>query len=272
MAAGLSVFGFPGTALAGPQAEDSCSSHLPAAESRYGIPRGLLSAIALTESGNEGEPYPWAFNLGGQPRFAEDYAAAVRLLRDRGGAPRRDMAVGCMQIHMRYHLASVGSPEWILQPRNNVLYAAAFLRRLFDQYGDWRLAVGHYNASDPAAQHLYQCQVGRSLARIAPATAAALALPGDCSAAYRVVPSGGVMRFGPQILYGIGYGVGAVPAASFAPAVRRSVAVGKGRHHAVTIIHGRSSDQEAAAIKGITIPPRSSPAQIRLIKIDRVKN
>lgn len=166
--------------MAPDQGEESCAAFLPQAERHYAIPTGLLSAIAMTESGLDGRPHPWALNLAGQARMAESYAEAASLLRRHDGTPRQDLAVGCMQIYMRYHLDSIETPEWVLRPRNNVWYAAAFLRRLYDQYGSWRLAVGHYNASDPAAQNIYRCQVARSLARIAPETAAALSMPSAC--------------------------------------------------------------------------------------------
>jgi len=167
--------------------DERCMDYLPDAERYYDIPKGLLTAIALTESGRDGRPDPWALNIDGQAQFATSYAVAVRLLRDATGAPRLDAAVGCMQIYMRYHLADVGAPEWVLKPRNNVRYAAAFLRRLFDQYGDWRSAVAHYNAADWTAQQTYLCQVGKALALVAPRTAEALSLqPGHCDTA----PSG----------------------------------------------------------------------------------
>lgn len=161
--------------------EEACTTFIVQAERQHGIPDGLLSAIALTESGMDGQPYPWALNIAGQAHMADSYGAAARLLRGEDGRPRQDAAVGCMQIHMRYHLASVQTPEWILRPRNNVLYAAAFLRRLYEQYGTWPLAVGHYNASDPLARNTYLCQVTRALRRVAPQTATAFAFPAHCA-------------------------------------------------------------------------------------------
>lgn len=204
----LLVFGLWGQATAMPAtpAEDSCAAFLPQAERHYGIPTGLLAAIALTESGSDGQPYPWALNVAGQPRMADSYATAASLLRKRDGTPRQDLAVGCMQIHMRYHLASVGTPEWVLRPRNNVWYAASFLRQLHDQYGTWLQAVGHYNASDPAAQNIYVCQVARSLARVAPATAEALSFPRTCGAGPRKdAPAAGSWKEGGwgRVLVGI---------------------------------------------------------------------
>jgi hypothetical protein len=158
------------------QADYDCRSFIAPAERYYGLPPGLLGAMAMVESGYGGAPYPWALNIGGEAVMAPDYAAAARLLRDRDGRIRRDVAIGCLQIHMAYHLASFGAPEWALLPRYNVWYAALFLRRLGGQYGDWVSAIAHYHASDPVAEARYLCQVAGYLQRQAPLTRRALGL------------------------------------------------------------------------------------------------
>jgi hypothetical protein len=221
--------GRPGNSAVPP--DGRCSTYLPAAERFYQIPTGLLTAIALTESGRGREPDPWALNIGGQAQFADSYESAARLLRDRRGAPRLDAAVGCMQIYMRYHLSTMASPEWALRPRNNVWYAAGFLRRLFDQYGDWRSAAAHYNASDPAAQRTYLCRVGRSLALTDPETARTLSLPQQCAAD---PPDAAIDR---RIL------VGWIPARPQPPApplatAGRIILIGPSRGQGVTILRG----------------------------------
>lgn len=138
-------------------ASGECGAYIPAAERYFALPPGLLSAVAAVESGQ----YPWTLNLGGQAVVAPDFASAAKLLRTPDGVPRRDVAVGCLQIHMRYHLGRFPSPEWALVPGYNVWYGAAYLRALRDRYGDWRTAVAHYNGSNPAAQEFYLSQVAR---------------------------------------------------------------------------------------------------------------
>lgn len=153
-----------------------CLPFIPPAERYYGLPPGLLQAIALTESGQDGAPYPWALNIGGQPVIAPTYQAAAPLLRRLDGTPRRDVAIGCMQIHMQYHLDKFVDPEWALHPQYNVWYAASYLDELHRRYGDWSAAVAHYHGSDPAAQRQYLCQVAAHLDATAPATGGALGL------------------------------------------------------------------------------------------------
>lgn len=138
-------------------ASGECSAYIPAAERYFALPPGLLSAVATVESGQ----YPWTLNLAGQAVVAPDFASAAKLLRTADGIPRRDVAVGCLQIHMRYHLDRFPAPEWALVPGYNVWYGAAYLRGLKDRYGDWKTAVAHYNGSNPVAQKFYLSQVAR---------------------------------------------------------------------------------------------------------------
>lgn len=168
---------------------EGCQPFIPEAERHYRLPPGLLQAIALTESGRDGVPYPWALNVAGQPVIAPSYRIAAGYLRDASGRPRRDVAVGCMQIHMQYHLERFNDPEWALHPRYNVWYAALFLDALRRQYGDMVSAVAHYHASDPAAQREYLCRVSAHLARVAPATRQALGLVA-CERASIATPPG----------------------------------------------------------------------------------
>ncbi|HYG86115.1 MAG TPA: lytic transglycosylase domain-containing protein [Azospirillum sp.] len=136
-----------------------CSRHFANGEALYGIPRGILHAMSMVESGRGGMPWPWALNLSGEPRYPATRAEALRLMHDEVGGLRTDVAVGCMQIHTRWHAGSFAIAEDILDPTVNVTYAARFLRELYDRHGSWTEAVRHYHASDPAAQHAYLCRV-----------------------------------------------------------------------------------------------------------------
>ncbi len=167
---------------------EGCLPFIPSAEAFYHLPSGLLHAIALTESGQDGAPYPWALNIAGHPVIAASYRAAADLLRLADGRPRRDVAVGCMQIHMQYHLDRFVDPEWALHPRYNVWYAALYLDALRRQYGDMTSAIAHYHASDPEAQRLYLCRVSDYLAQTGPATRAALGLDRCSQAAVAARP------------------------------------------------------------------------------------
>ncbi|MGE0252222.1 MAG: transglycosylase SLT domain-containing protein [Dongiaceae bacterium] len=155
-------------ALPGPAwAVDYCTPYIQRAEIKYRLPKGMLKAIALAESGKGGMPWPWAVNIGGEPYYPDSYEEAVKLVRDNQGNPRRNVAIGCMQIHMAYHLNKVSAIEWFLHPEVNVTYGAQLLRRLYQQHGNWTSAVGYYHAgNNKKAQYDYVCDVWRNMARV----------------------------------------------------------------------------------------------------------
>lgn len=138
-----------------------CVPHIRQAEAYLRIPQNLLLAISLVESAYQGYPHPWALNIAGQAHFATDFKAAARLLRDGQGRPRRDVDVGCMQIHMGSHLHRFsGHPELALIPKNNVWYAGTLLVELRQQSVNWSQAVARYhNWSDSTRQRTYLCSV-----------------------------------------------------------------------------------------------------------------
>lgn len=154
-------------ALTAPDAmavERGCATEIHAAEQRHGIPEGLLMAIGMVESSLN----PLALNVGGRTRLPSNRTEAARLLVDGTGAPRRDVTIGCMQIHSRYHLDAVGGqPQRFLDPAVNVDYAAAMLRALYERNGSWRTAVGRYNTA-PSSPNFerYICRVDRQLRQI----------------------------------------------------------------------------------------------------------
>ena len=151
----------------GAQAADSCTPYLIQAEQYYQMPTGLLRAIAQLESGGEyGYPWAWAINDGGKPRFPTNYGEAINHLRTIQGKAKKDIAVGCMQIHMRWHDDYFKAPEWALNPYYNVWYAANYLYRLRLKHGNWTDAVGRYHASNKAAQRAYICGVWSNLNKL----------------------------------------------------------------------------------------------------------
>lgn len=69
--------------------------------------------------------------------------------------------LGCMQINYYFHSQQFASPEAMLNPRQNVEYAAKFLADLRKRYESWTMAVARYHAgpnNDPA-QKKYVCRV-----------------------------------------------------------------------------------------------------------------
>jgi soluble lytic murein transglycosylase-like protein len=129
------------------------------AEARLGVPRGLLQAIALAESGIDGRAWPWTVNAGGKAAYLRDEQDAERVA---AAAVRRfggDVALGCMQLVLRWHGRDFTDLRDMLDPVSNVDHAAGFLIALRRRYGSWEDAVRRYHAADRAAQDAYLCRV-----------------------------------------------------------------------------------------------------------------
>lgn len=146
---------------------DYCTPYILRAEKKYKIPRGLLLAIALVESGVNGRPWPWALNVGGQGIYPKSYAEAIGYLRRADGTTRPDVAVGCMQVFLRWHSEKFSAPEYLLYPEYNVAYAARYLRKLYEKHGNWSAATANYHAREnKQAQYDYVCAVFKRMHQI----------------------------------------------------------------------------------------------------------
>lgn len=158
----------PGVALAGP---NLCTVNIAAAERARGIPEGLLQAMSITESGFNGQPHPWALNLGGRVVYASTLDAAKKILGDRSAKGRKNLYAGCMQLSVKYHGSAFASLGDLLAPQRNVAYAAKYLASHYEDLGDWQAAVRRYQGGKPKKSAAYFCRVWRTLADIRPATA-----------------------------------------------------------------------------------------------------
>ena len=117
-----------------------------------GLPQHLLPAIARIESGRslngKHKAWPWALNHAGKGLYFETKTAALDYLRIATAKGRSNIDVGCMQINHYWHGQEFKSLERMIDPFQNVTYAAKFLRQLYKQHGSWADAVQHYHSSD----------------------------------------------------------------------------------------------------------------------------
>ena len=96
----------------------------------YRIPKHLLLAIALAESGRwhaargEGFAWPWTVTAGGASHYFETRAAAVGHVRALAKAGVRNIDVGCMQVNLLHHPNAFPSLEQAFEPAANAAYAA----------------------------------------------------------------------------------------------------------------------------------------------------
>jgi soluble lytic murein transglycosylase-like protein len=106
-------------ALSGWKLVANADRYLPllnAAEAKYGIPKDLLARIAYQES-----------------RFRDDIV--------KGQTISSAGAVGIMQLVPKFHPGV--NP---LDVSAAINYAAQYLKNLYNQFGDWKLAAAAYNA------------------------------------------------------------------------------------------------------------------------------
>jgi hypothetical protein len=109
------------------------------AEIAHGLPEGLLTAIALNESGL----HAYALNLRGRAYFPETREEARRLLVSAG---TRGMA-GCFQINAGVHVAR--GDDWPLDPPRAADWAARYLAQHYETYGDWGRAILRWHGASP---------------------------------------------------------------------------------------------------------------------------
>jgi soluble lytic murein transglycosylase-like protein len=138
-----------------------CEKHLSAASEAEDVPLGLLYAVALTETGSGGVLSPYALNIEGTPFLASSSAEAMVAFQKAREADKSLIDLGCMQINFRYHHQKFSSIPDMLDPRQNVTYAAKFLKSLKLRHGSWTEAVARYHAgpANKVAQHRYVCKV-----------------------------------------------------------------------------------------------------------------
>lgn len=144
-----------------------CAGAIAGVERQQGIPKHLLSAIALSESGRSNPvtgkrlPWPWTVMAEGQGRYLPTKAAAVAEVRSLQTRGVRNIDVGCMQVNLMHHADAFPSLEHAFDPEVNVTYAARFLRSLFTDQGSWQEAAGRYHSATPELKGPYRDRIVR---------------------------------------------------------------------------------------------------------------
>lgn len=138
-----------------------CEREMHAVSERYGIPLGVLYAVALTESGGERGLQPYVMNIAGKDVVATNLTDAMTRFRAARARGVKLIDLGCMQINHHYHGKAFASVEEMFDPHRNVDYAARFLLQLHARHQTWTMAVARYNAgpNNNVAQKRYVCRV-----------------------------------------------------------------------------------------------------------------
>lgn len=131
------------------------------------VPVDLLFAVSRTETGRTSygntEPWPWTVNMEGRGIWFATQAEALTYVYDHFKTGARSFDVGCFQINYRWHGAMFNSIEEMFDPTENAKYAALFLEKLFNESGDWRVAVGTFHSRTPELADRYLKKFDRIL-------------------------------------------------------------------------------------------------------------
>lgn len=144
---------------------DLCKMAAHQSERKFNIPRNLLRAISLTESGRWNPEdkaniaWPWTVASGAAGEFFPTKSAAIRHVRDLQAQGVTNIDVGCMQINLRYHPEAFNSLDEAFDPYQNTQYAGEFLSRLFKTTKSWTQAASHYHSNDPSKNMYYREKV-----------------------------------------------------------------------------------------------------------------
>lgn len=172
--ASVSAFAGQASGAAGPTGKsifkykDLCANTIRRIEAQGRFPTGLMQAIALVESGRSDATtgakfaWPWTVHAEGRGRYFASKAAAVSAVRKLQAKGVSNIDVGCMQVNLYYHGDQFDSIEAALDPVRNAVYAARFLKRLYDAKGSWNKAVALYHSSTPKLNRPYRAKVYRA--------------------------------------------------------------------------------------------------------------
>jgi soluble lytic murein transglycosylase-like protein len=160
-AALAAIFTFEGEAAAGAESANLCEREMTRAAQKYEVPLAVLYAVGMTETGRLGSLHPYALNIEGPSVFPASLGEALRRFQAARKAGVKLIDIGCMQINHYFHSNQFPSLEAMFDPRENVDYAARFLKGLKAREGSWTLAAARYHAgpNNNPAQKQYVCQV-----------------------------------------------------------------------------------------------------------------
>lgn len=145
----------------------SCPELIANAEARRQIPRGLLMAIAVTESGLNGTPNPFAMNIAGRAYHAKNTSEMSQIITANKKRGITSIDVGCMQINLKYHEDNFQSYKQLLNSATNVEYGASYLIKLAREQNSWREGVMDYHHKNNRTRRAwYGCKVWNNYLRI----------------------------------------------------------------------------------------------------------
>lgn len=138
-----------------------CERAARQAEHDWGLPKGLLAAIGLVESGRRAPAgkfpmiWPWTINAEGQGYYLPSEDAAVGTVRALQRRGVRAIDVGCFQVDLFYHPYAFASLEEAFEPDANARAAARILSLGRLGSTGWDGAIAAYHSVTPLFGAIY---------------------------------------------------------------------------------------------------------------------
>ncbi len=138
---------------------DLCDQSIEQVAASSTVPRDIIYKVARLESGrNVGGrhvSWPWSLNNGGEGHFFNDRSTALSKLSNYRAQGKTNIDVGCMQLNIRWHAEFFNSEEQMMNPLDNVRYAARYLEQLYKETGSWETAVKFYHSRNAKFNTVY---------------------------------------------------------------------------------------------------------------------
>lgn len=129
-------------------------------ELEFNIPRHMLEAIAICESSKDmKEPFPWAVSIAGRPKYYASKDEAIKKIDEVRSSGMNNIDVGCMQINLKHHGDNVKLVSKIMEPHENIRYAAQFLKKLRLRSVSWKEALAKYHSHNEQRGNQYKAKV-----------------------------------------------------------------------------------------------------------------
>ena len=134
------------------ETKSDVQSLISAKEKENGIPEGILNSIASVESKHK----VYAVNTYRKSHNFNSKSDAVKFINTAIRHGKKNISIGCCQLHYASHKKNFLSIDDMLTPEKNVAYAAIMLKKLYIRYGSWEKAIKKYhNASKRHNQAYY---------------------------------------------------------------------------------------------------------------------
>ena len=147
-----------------------CHQAIARASAQIGVPRDVLLAISLTETGKKiggrVNPWPWTVNMEGAGLWFATQQEALAYTQGNFARGARSFDIGCFQINYRWHHENFRSISDMFDPQINATYAAKYLKSLYEETGTWSKAAGFYHSRTPEYSNRYQARFNQYMASI----------------------------------------------------------------------------------------------------------